>query len=159
MAQVPAQRPVKAPWGRSPDDLLLLYHRRHHRHAQGRDVGAGRPLFNVIGAGGNALLGIPPAVDIPDLIARITGPEHLRPTSLIACPLMHGTGQFSNLIAFNQGGTAAYLPSRKFNAMELWDEVDQAGKAPATSSSWAWPSRRRCWRRWRPIRAVGTSRP
>ena len=38
---------------------------------------------------------------------------------------MHGTGQFSNLICFNAGGTAAYLPSRKFDAMELWDEVDR----------------------------------
>jgi fatty-acyl-CoA synthase len=66
-------------------------------------------------------------VDIPDLIARITSPEHLRPTTLIACPLMHGTGQFSNLISFNQGGTAAYLPSRRFNAMELWDETDRMG--------------------------------
>ena len=126
VAQVPAQRPVKAPWGRSPDDLLLLYTGGTTGMPKGV-MWAQDDLFNVIGAGGNALLGIPPAVDIPELIARITGPEHLRPTTLIACPLMHGTGQFSNLIAFNQGGTAAYLPSRKFNAMELWDEVDRLG--------------------------------
>jgi len=84
-------------------------------------------LFNVIGAGGNVLLGIPPATSIAELVDRIQSPEHIRPISLIACPLMHGTGQFSNLICFNQGGTAAYLPSRRFNAMELWDEVDRLG--------------------------------
>jgi fatty-acyl-CoA synthase len=84
-------------------------------------------LFNVIGAGGNTLLGIPPATSIDEVVARIQSPEHLRPTSLIACPLMHGTGQFSNLICFNQGGAAATLPSRKFNAVELWDEVDRIG--------------------------------
>jgi fatty-acyl-CoA synthase len=124
VAEVPAQRPVTAPWGRSGDDLLLLYTGGTTGMPKGV-MWAQDDLFNVIGAGGNALLGIPPAVDIPDLIARITSREHLRPTTLIACPLMHGTGQFSNLICFNGGGTAAYLPSRKFNAMELWDEVDR----------------------------------
>jgi acyl-CoA synthetase (AMP-forming)/AMP-acid ligase II len=126
VAKTPARRPVKASWGRSGDDLLLLYTGGTTGMPKGV-MWAQDDLFNVIGAGGNALLGIPPAVDIPDLIARITGPEHLRPTTLIACPLMHGTGQFSNLISFNQGGTAAYLPSRRFNAMELWDEVDRLG--------------------------------
>jgi fatty-acyl-CoA synthase len=126
VAQAPAARPVKAPWGRSGDDLLLLYTGGTTGMPKGV-MWAQDDLFNVIGAGGNALLGIPPAVDIPDLIGRITSPEHLRPTTLIACPLMHGTGQFSNLISFNQGGTAAYLPSRRFNAMELWDEVDRLG--------------------------------
>jgi fatty-acyl-CoA synthase len=124
VARVPAQRPVKAPWGRSGDDLLLLY--------TGGTTGMPKgvmwrqdDLFNVIGAGGNALLGIAPATSIEELVARIQAPDHIRPTSLIACPLMHGTGQFSTLICFNQGGTAAFLPSRRFNAMELWDETDR----------------------------------
>jgi acyl-CoA synthetase (AMP-forming)/AMP-acid ligase II len=126
VAKAPAQRPVTAPWGRSPDDLLLLY--------TGGTTGMPKgvmwrqdDLFNVIGAGGNALLGIPPAGSIEELVARIQTPEHIRPISLIACPLMHGTGQFSNLICFNQGGTAVFLPSRKFTAMELWDETDRLG--------------------------------
>jgi len=84
-------------------------------------------LFNVIGAGGNAQLGIPPATSVGQLVARIQGPDHIRPISLVACPLMHGTGQFSSLICFNQGGTACFLPSRRFNAMELWDEADRLG--------------------------------
>ena len=126
VAKVPAQRPVRAPWGRSGDDLLLLY--------TGGTTGMPKgvmwrqdDLFNVIGAGGNALLGIPPATSIEELVTRIQGPDHLRPISLIACPQMHGTGQFSSLINFNQGGTVALLPSRKFNAMELWDEADRLG--------------------------------
>jgi acyl-CoA synthetase (AMP-forming)/AMP-acid ligase II len=124
VAEAPAQRPVKAPWGRSPDDLLLLYTGGTTGMPKGV-MWAQDDLFNVIGAGGNALQGIPPAASIEELLARIQSPEHLRPTTLIACPLMHGTGQFSNLIAFNVGGTATYLPSRKFNAMELWDETDR----------------------------------
>jgi fatty-acyl-CoA synthase len=124
VAKVPAARPVKAPWGRSVDDLLLLY--------TGGTTGMPKgvmwrqdDLFNVIGAGGNALLGIPPAIVVEEIVERVQAPDHQRPVTLIACPLMHGTGQFSNLICFNAGGTAAYLPSRKFNAMELWDEVDR----------------------------------
>ena len=126
VASVPASRPVKAPWGRSGDDLLLLYTGGTTGMPKGV-MWAQDDLFNVIGAGGNALLGIPPATSIEELVARILAPEPPRPTSLIACPLMHGTGQFSTLICFNQGGTAATLPSRKFNAMELWDEVDRIG--------------------------------
>jgi 3-oxocholest-4-en-26-oate---CoA ligase len=124
VAEVSRQRPVKAPWGRSGDDLLLLY--------TGGTTGMPKgvmwrqdDLFQVIGAGGNALAGIPPATSIPELLARIAGPEHIRPMSVVACPQMHGTGQFSSFIAFNVGGTVATLPSRRFNAMELWDEVER----------------------------------
>ncbi|WP_374472542.1 AMP-binding protein [Phenylobacterium sp.] len=121
-----AVRPTKAPWGRSPDDLLLLY--------TGGTTGMPKgvmwrqdDLFNVIGAGGNAALGVPPAASIEDLVARIGEPEHLRPISLVACPLMHGTGQFSSFICLNQGGTVATLPSRKFDAVELWNEAERLG--------------------------------
>ena len=124
VATAPANRPVKAPWGRSGDDLLLLY--------TGGTTGMPKgvmwrqdDLFQVLGAGGNALLGIPPATSIPELIARHATPEHLRPVSLIAAPLMHGTGQFSALITLQNGGACALLPSRKFDAMELWDEAER----------------------------------
>jgi fatty-acyl-CoA synthase len=124
VADAPAQRPVKAPWGRSGDDLLLLY--------TGGTTGMPKgvmwrqdDLFQVIGAGGNALLGIPPATSIPELVDRIMGPEHLRATMIVAAPLMHGTGQFSAFIAFNGGGAVCSLPSRKFNAIELWNEAER----------------------------------
>ena len=126
VAAAAPHRPVKAPWGRSGDDLLLLYTGGTTGMPKGV-MWAQDDVFNVLGAGGNAQLGILPATSIEELIARILGPEHLRPRSLIACPLMHGTGQFSNFISFNQGGTAVYLPSRRFSAMELWDETDRLG--------------------------------
>ena len=126
VAKAPAQRPVKAPWGRSGDDLLLLY--------TGGTTGMPKgvmwrqdDLFQVLGAGGNAALGIPPAASIAELIERIQGPEHLRATMIVAAPLMHGTGQFSAFIAFNGGGTVCSLPSRKFNAVELWNETERLG--------------------------------
>ncbi|WP_332773420.1 acyl-CoA synthetase [Phenylobacterium sp.] len=119
VAKVPAQRPFMAPWGRSPDDLLLLY--------TGGTTGMPKgvmwrqdDLFNVIGAGGNVLQGVPPLTNAQEAAERLT--EEQRRT-LVCCPLMHGTGQFSAFITLNMGGTVATLPSRQFNAMELWDEA------------------------------------
>ena len=124
VAKVPAERPVKAPWGRSGDDLLLLY--------TGGTTGMPKgvmwrqdDLFQVLGAGGNAALGLAPVTSIEDLIARHAAADHIRPTSLIAAPLMHGTGQFSAFIAFSNAGTVAVLPSRKFDANELWHEAER----------------------------------
>jgi fatty-acyl-CoA synthase len=124
VAKTPAQRPVKAPWGRSGDDLLLLY--------TGGTTGMPKgvmwrqdDLFQVLGAGQNVLLGIPPATSIPELLGRFDAPEHLRPIMIIAAPLMHGTGQFSSFIALNAGGTVCVLPSRKFDAIELWNEAER----------------------------------
>jgi fatty-acyl-CoA synthase len=82
-------------------------------------------LFNVIGAAGNAALGVPPAASIQDVVERVGAPDHQHPLSLVACPQMHGTGQFSSFITFNQGGAVATLPSRKFDPIELWNEAER----------------------------------
>jgi fatty-acyl-CoA synthase len=114
---------VVAPWGRSGDDLLLLY--------TGGTTGMPKgvmwrqdDLFNVLGGGGNPVLGLPPATSLEDQLSRID-PAQPGPVMLSACPLMHGTGQFSSLIAMNLGGTVVTLPSRKFDPAELWSEVER----------------------------------
>ena len=115
--------PVRGPWGRSGDDLLLLY--------TGGTTGMPKgvmwrqdDLFNVLGGGGNAVLGIPPAADLDELVSRL-GPDAPRFVLLSACPLMHGTGQFSSLIAMNLGGCIVTLPSRHFDVDELLAEVER----------------------------------
>ncbi|MFN3515073.1 MAG: acyl-CoA synthetase [Phenylobacterium sp.] len=124
VARTPARRPFRAPWGRSPDDLLLLY--------TGGTTGMPKgvmwrqdDLFNVIGAGGQALAGIPPLERIEEAAERIGPGWPDPPLSLVCCPLMHGTGQFSAFITLNLGGAVACLPSRQFNAIELWNEVER----------------------------------
>jgi fatty-acyl-CoA synthase len=119
----PVTGPVRGPWGRSPDDLLLLY--------TGGTTGMPKgvmwrqdDLFNVLGAGGNATLGIPPAESLAELASRVT-PANPGLVLLSACPLMHGTGQFSSLIAMNLGGTIVSLPSRHFDVAELFEEVQR----------------------------------
>lgn len=114
---------TRGAWGRSGDDLLLLY--------TGGTTGMPKgvmwrqdDLFNVIGAGGNAVLGIPPAGSIDELVGRID-PANPGLVLLSACPLMHGTGQFSSFIALNVGGSVVTLPSRTFDPAELLQEVER----------------------------------
>ncbi len=114
---------VAGPWGRSGDDLLLLY--------TGGTTGMPKgvmwrqdDLFNVLGAGGNAVLGIPPATTLEELAMR-PDPEVPGLVLLSACPLMHGTGQFSSFIALNMGGCIVSLPSKHFDVHELLAEVER----------------------------------
>ncbi len=114
---------VVPPWGRHGDDLLLLY--------TGGTTGMPKgvmwrqdDLFNVLGAGGQALLGIPPVSDVAELGQRLD-PAEPGFVMLVACPLMHGTGQFSALITLALGGCVVSLPSRRFDVAELWSEVER----------------------------------
>ena len=114
---------VEGPWGRSGDDLLFLY--------TGGTTGMPKgvmwrqdDLFNVVGAGGNVALGIPPASSVEELVERVD-PNARGLVVLSACPLMHGTGQFTSLIALNLGGSAATLPSRSFDVSELLANVEK----------------------------------
>ena len=111
--------PVTPRWGRSGDDILMLY--------TGGTTGMPKgvmyrqdDLFMALGGGGNALLGAPPAAGLDELASRISGPG---PRMLAACPLMHGTGQWSSFVAMGMGGSITTLRSRRFDAHELWQTV------------------------------------
>ena len=119
---------VLAPWGRSGDDLLILY--------TGGTTGLPKgvmwrqeDLFFVLGAGGNVLLGLPPFSCPEDAGPRALA---LDPGVMIAAaPLMHGTAQFSAMAALTAGGTIACLPSSRFDAEELWEEAARLGATGA----------------------------
>ena len=109
---------------RSGDDLLLLY--------TGGTTGMPKgvmwrqdDLFNVLGGGGNAVSGIPPADGIDDLISRIDPSQPTGPVMLVACPLMHGTGQFSAINNLGLGGCVVTLTNRKFDVSELLGTIEK----------------------------------
>jgi fatty-acyl-CoA synthase len=111
-------------WERSGDDLLLLY--------TGGTTGMPKgvmwrqdDLFNVLGAGGNAVLGVPPAESVDEVVSRVDPSVDRGVVMVVACPLMHGTGQFSALIAMTGGGTVVSLPSRHFDVAELFATVER----------------------------------
>ncbi len=115
-----AARPT-TPWGRSGDDLLLLY--------TGGTTGMPKgvmwrqdDLFNVLGAGGSPFTGTPPAESIEEVAERAAA-SPAPPVMVVACPLMHGTGQFSALIAMTGGGTVISLTQRHFDVVELFETV------------------------------------
>ncbi len=111
--------PVRGPWGLSGDHLLFLY--------TGGTTGMPKgvmwrqdDLFNVLGRGGHAALQLPGVMTIDELRTR-TLP--VSPVMMPACPLMHGTGQFSALITMALGGCVVTNPNRSFDPAELWDIV------------------------------------
>ncbi len=108
------------PWGRSGDDLLMLY--------TGGTTGMPKgvmwrqdDLVTALGRGGNALVGIPPAESLDEIAERATGGVNL----LVACPMMHGTGQFTAFGTMQVGGAVVALPSRRFDPAELWRVVEE----------------------------------
>ncbi|MGH9093569.1 MAG: AMP-binding protein [Acidimicrobiales bacterium] len=113
-------RDAQAPWGRSGDDLLLLY--------TGGTTGMPKgvmwrqdDLFGVLGGGGNPLTGVPPVRDLDELGGRLRdGRGEPQVVFLPACPLMHGTGQFSAFIALNGGGCVVTQTDRAFDPGRLW---------------------------------------
>jgi fatty-acyl-CoA synthase len=106
---------VVAPWGRSPDHIMMLYTGGTTGMPKGVMWSQGT-LWQVIGGGGVAVLGLPPAADLDELAARAAP----GPVTMPACPLMHGTGQFMALMTMNVGGAICTMPPRTFDADLLW---------------------------------------
>ncbi|MDA8071878.1 MAG: AMP-binding protein [Actinomycetota bacterium] len=110
--------PVRAPWGRSGDDLYLLY--------TGGTTGMPKgvmwrqdDLFARINSGN--LVQVPEDGGLDGVRHTIVGPG---PVHLPACPLMHGTGAFTSIGVLGIGGSVVTLPVRRFDPVALLDTVD-----------------------------------
>ncbi|MEY4634001.1 MAG: hypothetical protein RLZ18_1373 [Actinomycetota bacterium] len=117
---VPDVTPIK-PY--SGDDMLFLYTGGTTGMPKGV-MWRQEDLLMVLGRGGNALTQVPPGDSIEELIARIK-PGEKGIVTLVACPLMHGTGQFSAFISMAMGGCIVTMPNRNFDSSKLWDVVEQ----------------------------------
>ena len=110
---------VSAPWGRSPDDLYMLY--------TGGTTGMPKGVMwredDVIGSLDAASRQPLPAVPGWDALdARVSKPG---PRNLPAAPLMHGTGAFNAMWNLCLAGAVVTMTGRKFDAVELLDTVQQ----------------------------------
>jgi acyl-CoA synthetase (AMP-forming)/AMP-acid ligase II len=61
-------------------------------------------------------------VDLDEVRQAVTGPG---PIGLPACPLMHGTGLYTQLIMLSTGGSTVTLVSRNLDIEELLDTVER----------------------------------
>jgi len=115
----------ETPWGRSGEDLVLLYTGGTTGMPKGV-MWEQNELFLVLGGGGDPFSGLPPVKNLAELRGRYEAAINDPPfVFLPACPLMHGTGQFTAFIALARAGTIVTLPSRHFDPGELWRAVDE----------------------------------
>lgn len=115
----PGDRPAKGPWGRSGDHLLMTYTGGTTGMPKGvmwRQDDLVRTLV------GNFAPDIREGVDPAVIEAAVGGPG---PVGLPACPLMHGTGQYTQLIILSMGGCTVTLTERHFDVAEFLDTVER----------------------------------
>ncbi len=106
--------------GRSGDDQIIIY----TGGTTGKPKGVMWRQENLLGVGNygaNVALGLPSLTSPADAGRRAA----LYPpiSTLVACPLMHGTGMMSAIAALNSGGLVAMLATPGFNPVELLDEA------------------------------------
>jgi 3-oxocholest-4-en-26-oate---CoA ligase len=108
---------ARPPWGRSGDDLLLLY--------TGGTTGMPKgvmwrqdDLVRKLNAGN--LIRVPEDEGLDGLRKTIVGSG---PSLLPACPLMHGTGLFTAIGTLLVGGCVVALTQRHFDPVELLETV------------------------------------
>ena len=107
----------------SEDDMLFLYTGGTTGMPKGV-MWRQEDLLAVLGRGGNAISGVAPAESVEEIVARIQ-PGWISNRALVACPLMHGTGQFSAFITLALGGCIITMPNRNFDPAKLWDTVER----------------------------------
>ena len=109
---------VRGPWGRSGDDIYMLY--------TGGTTGMPKgvmwrqdDLFASLNA--TAALRYPEEGGLEDVRGLLRSPG---PVNLPACPLMHGTGAFAAFGALGAGGSVVTLEHQSYRAAEMLDAIE-----------------------------------
>jgi fatty-acyl-CoA synthase len=110
---------VQGPWGRSADDLYLLYTGGTTGFPKGA-MWRQEDLF--LTSNRTQRLRYPIGATAEEAAALVTGPG---PSHVPACPLMHGLGSITSFQAMSSGGSVILLTGRRFDPIELLDTVDR----------------------------------
>lgn len=110
---------ARGPWGRSGDDLYLVY--------TGGTTGMPKgvmwrqdDLFRLLNS--TAKVRFPEEGDLDDVASML---ERRGPVFLVACPLMHGTGTFTAVPALSSGGCVVTLTRRRFDVVEMLETIER----------------------------------
>jgi fatty-acyl-CoA synthase len=108
-----------APWGRSGDHLLMTY--------TGGTTGMPKGVMWRQDDLVRSLVGtfFPAMREGVDLDIIRNGVQAPGPIGLPACPLMHGTGCYTQLIVLSIGGCTVTLTNRKLDWVELLDTIER----------------------------------
>ncbi|MGH9137005.1 MAG: acyl-CoA synthetase [Acidimicrobiales bacterium] len=119
-AKAGTDEPVQAPWGRDGEQLLMLY--------TGGTTGMPKgvmwrqdDLFRNLAGAINPRYREDP-VDYDVIRESVTAPGFV---GLPACPLMHGTGCFTQLILLTGGGSSVLLNATGLDVEEILDTVER----------------------------------
>ncbi len=115
-----ADTAVKGPWGRSGDDLYLLY--------TGGTTGVPKgvmwrqdDLFSILND--RAVYRMPEDGGLEGLRQGVENLGEAAPVLLPACPLMHGTGAFTAWSCLMVGGCVVTVPGRSFDPVAVLEAV------------------------------------
>jgi acyl-CoA synthetase (AMP-forming)/AMP-acid ligase II len=106
---------------RSGDDVVVLYTGGTTGLPKGV-VWRQSDLFRVLVAPGNPFRGIPVPESIDQLMGAIRRPG---PVDMAACPYMHATGLFNQLMTMIAGGTSVVVPGSSFDPVTLLDTAER----------------------------------
>jgi acyl-CoA synthetase (AMP-forming)/AMP-acid ligase II len=112
---------TRAPWGRGPDDLYMLYTGGTTGMPKGVMWRQDDLFVRLNGAGFRHY----PLDGGPDDVRAELERDGAGMTLLPACPLMHGTGGFTALELLSEGGRVVTLSARQFDPVELLDAVER----------------------------------
>jgi fatty-acyl-CoA synthase len=113
---------VVAPWGRSGDDILMIYTGGTTGMPKGVMWRQDDLIRAVVAVGVPTLAEDPDVVGLDAPVDALAGPGT---PGLPACPLMHGTGWFTANLYLSTAGSLVLLEDRHLDIEELLDTIER----------------------------------
>ena len=111
---------VAGPWGRDGDHLVLLYTGGTTGMPKGVMWRQDDLFRNIVGQMNPLVRNAEASDETVRQMVTVAGP-----VGMPACPLMHGTGLYTQLIVLSVGGSSVTLVSRKFDVVEMFDTIER----------------------------------